>query len=59
VLLEELELLALVLELDDIMAPQGLVTGTHTRAGCPSAVLIGVQAWPAGHASPLVQSRAQ
>jgi hypothetical protein len=57
-----LELLADMLPLElvaDMLPPQGLVTGMHTRTGFPSAVLTAVQAWPAGHAVPLVQSRAQ
>jgi hypothetical protein len=43
----------------DMLPPQGLVTGTQARARAPSAVLIGVQAWPEGHVVPSVQSVAQ
>jgi hypothetical protein len=56
--LAEVLLLADVL-LVDMLWPQGSSTGTHTLAGFPSALLIGVHAWPAGHTSPLVQSDAQ
>jgi hypothetical protein len=59
VLLAEVVLLADVLELLEIIPPQGLSTGMHTLAGTPSVVLIGVQMWPSGQVSPLVQSGAQ
>lgn len=58
-LLADVLLLAEVLPVVDMVTPQGLVTGMHTLAATPSAVLIGMQAWPDGQAAPLVQSVAQ
>jgi hypothetical protein len=39
--------------------PHGFITGIQTLAGLPSTVETGAQAYPVGHAWPLVQSKAQ
>jgi len=64
VLLPVVELVELVLLVEVLLElarlpPQGLMMGMQTRACLPSVVLIGVQAWVGGHASPPVQSCAQ